>query len=45
MLEKQSVDQIREELVASCYKANSEKHLDLQLFKLYSGLRMFAGLK
>lgn len=36
---------IREELVASCYKCKLHPHLDLQLFKLYSGLRIFAGLK
>ena len=49
LIEKQSVDLIREELVTLCYKAAantlSMPHLDLQLFKIYSGLRTFAGLK
>ena len=44
-LEKQAVDLIREELVQSCYKCSAISQLDLQLFKLYSGLRIFAGLK
>lgn len=44
-LEKQSIDLIREELVQSCYKCSTTSLLDLQLFKLYSGLRIFAGLK
>jgi len=36
---------MREELVMLCYKALKVPHLDLELFKIYSGLRMFAGLK
>ena len=52
LIEKQSVDMIREELITLCYKAahgtsatDLMPHLDLQLFKIYSGLRHFAGLK
>jgi hypothetical protein len=45
MLEKQAVDLIREDLVASCYNSRQIAHQDLELFKLYSGLRIFAGLK
>lgn len=44
-IEKQSVDLMREELVMLCYRALKVPHLDLELFKIYSGLRMFAGLK
>jgi len=43
--EKQAVDLIREDLVTLCYEYKSKSHLDLQLFKLYSALRTFAGLK
>jgi hypothetical protein len=44
-IEKQSVDIIREHLVASCYNNKQNEFSDLNIFKLYSGLRIFAGLK
>ncbi len=44
-IEKQSLDLIREDLIASCNKCKSTPNLDLKLFKIYSGLRIFAGLK
>ena len=43
--EKQSVDVMREELVTLCSRAKQVPHLDLELFKIYAYLRMFAGLK
>ena len=44
-VEKQSVELMREDLVALCYECKRTPNLDLQLFKLYSGMRTFAGLK
>lgn len=41
-LEKQSIDSIREDLVDSCYSGESIKE---DLIKLYSALRIYAGLK
>ena len=36
---------MREDLVSLCYKSKQIPDLDLQLFKIYSGLRTFAGIK
>jgi hypothetical protein len=36
---------MREDLVGLCYKSKQIANLDLQLFKIYSGLRTFAGIK